>query len=90
MKFILRLSFISDIEPDFRQQLQILVEHLLAPEKLVVKEINGSQVSCRELVEYFKVILYFLLISVIIGNDDRIIIELKRGKLYKRFGYVQC
>lgn len=45
---------LKDIEPDFRQQLQILVEHLLAPEKLVVKEINGSQVSCRELVEYFK------------------------------------
>lgn len=45
---------LKDIEPDFREQLQILVEHLLAPEKLVVKEINGSEVSCRELVEYFK------------------------------------
>ncbi|XP_014773654.1 atlastin-2 [Octopus bimaculoides] len=45
---------LKDIEPDFRQYLRSLVNHILAPEKLVVKEINGTKITCGELVEYFK------------------------------------
>ncbi|XP_014671297.1 PREDICTED: atlastin-2-like [Priapulus caudatus] len=45
---------LSDIEPQFKEQLKSLVPLLLAPENLVVKEINGNKISCRELLEYFK------------------------------------
>ncbi|GAB6021766.1 hypothetical protein CHUAL_004344 [Chamberlinius hualienensis] len=43
-----------DIESDFKKQLKDLVPLLLAPENLVVKEINGNKISSRELLEYFK------------------------------------
>ena len=45
----------TEIEPDFREQLQILVPMVLAPENVVLKEINGAQITSQELVEYFKV-----------------------------------
>ncbi|KAL5008598.1 hypothetical protein ScPMuIL_014179 [Solemya velum] len=45
---------LKDIEPDFKEQLKILVPLLLSEDNLVVKEINGCQVTCQELVEYFK------------------------------------
>nr|XP_033792288.1 atlastin-2 isoform X2 [Geotrypetes seraphini]XP_033792289.1 atlastin-2 isoform X2 [Geotrypetes seraphini] len=43
-----------DIDDDFKKELQNLVPLLLAPGKLVEKEIGGSKVTCRDLVEYFK------------------------------------
>ncbi|XP_050404512.1 atlastin-1 [Patella vulgata] len=45
---------LRDIEPDFTEQLQILVPLLLSPENLIVKEINGTKITCQDLVEYFK------------------------------------
>lgn len=45
---------LKEIEADFREQLQILVPLVLAPENIVLKEINGSQITAQELVEYFK------------------------------------
>lgn len=45
---------LREIEPEFREQLQVLVPMLLAPESLVLKEINGTQITAQELVEYFK------------------------------------
>ncbi|KAK2191936.1 hypothetical protein NP493_42g07044 [Ridgeia piscesae] len=45
---------LSDIEPDFKTQLRLLVPLLLSPAHLVVKEINGSKITGRMLVEYFK------------------------------------
>ncbi|ESO86215.1 hypothetical protein LOTGIDRAFT_167448 [Lottia gigantea] len=45
---------LKDIEADFTEQLQILVPLLLSKENLIVKEINGSQITCQDLVEYFK------------------------------------
>ncbi|KAH3853548.1 atlastin-2-like isoform X2 [Dreissena polymorpha] len=45
---------LKDIEVDFKSQLRELVPMLLGKENLIVKEINGSQITCRELVEYFK------------------------------------
>lgn len=46
---------VSDIDGDFKQQLAKLVPLLLAPERLVEKEIGGNKVTCRDLLEYFKV-----------------------------------
>ncbi|XP_055966477.1 atlastin-2 isoform X1 [Sorex fumeus] len=45
---------LKDIDSDFKQELQNLVPLLLAPENLVEKEISGSKITCRDLVEYFK------------------------------------
>ncbi|KAM4804946.1 atlastin-2 isoform X2 [Urocitellus parryii] len=45
---------LKDIDEDFKRELQNLVPLLLAPENLVEKEISGSKVTCRDLVEYFK------------------------------------
>ncbi|XP_066552793.1 atlastin-2 isoform X2 [Amia ocellicauda] len=45
---------LKDIDCDFKKQLENLVPLLLAPEHLVEKEISGSKVTCRDLVEYFK------------------------------------
>ncbi|XP_077191538.1 atlastin-2 isoform X1 [Paroedura picta] len=45
---------LNDIDEDFKKELQNLVPLLLAPENLVEKEISGSKVTCRDLVQYFK------------------------------------
>ncbi|XP_032872786.1 atlastin-2-like [Amblyraja radiata] len=45
---------LKDIEDDFKVHLQELVGLLLKPENLVEKEIGGSKVSCKNLLEYFK------------------------------------
>nr|KAG5710728.1 hypothetical protein BaRGS_035130 [Batillaria attramentaria] len=45
---------LREIEVDFREQLQVLVPMVLAPENIVLKEINGVQITAQELVEYFK------------------------------------
>ncbi|XP_046402727.1 atlastin isoform X2 [Ischnura elegans] len=45
---------LSDIEPDFKEQLHLLIPLLLAPENLVLKEISGEKVKAKELVQYFK------------------------------------
>ncbi|XP_074673482.1 atlastin-2 isoform X1 [Strix aluco] len=45
---------LNDIDEDFKNELRNLVPLLLAPENLVEKEISGSKVTCRDLVEYFK------------------------------------
>ncbi|CAB1343792.1 unnamed protein product [Coregonus sp. 'balchen'] len=46
---------LKDIDSDFKEALGNLVPLLLAPENLVEKEIGGAKVTCRDLVEYFKV-----------------------------------
>ncbi|XP_053316603.1 atlastin-2 isoform X2 [Spea bombifrons] len=45
---------LADIDDEFKNELQKLVPLLLAPENLVEKEISGSKVNCRSLLEYFK------------------------------------
>ncbi|KAK7902056.1 hypothetical protein WMY93_018825 [Mugilogobius chulae] len=45
---------LKDIDDDFKRELAKLVPLLLAPNNLVEKEIGGSKVTCRDLVEYFK------------------------------------
>ncbi|MFT7806126.1 atlastin-2-like isoform X9 [Arapaima gigas] len=45
---------LKDIEDEFQEELANLVPLLLSPENLVVKEIGGSKLTCRDLVEYFK------------------------------------
>lgn len=55
---------LSDIESDFKAQLQRLVPMLLQPQNLVPKEINGRPVTAIELLEYFKAY-----INVYKGNE---------------------
>lgn len=45
-----------DIDEDFKRSLANLVPLLLAPDRLVEKEIGGNKVTCRDLLEYFKVL----------------------------------
>ncbi|WAR20182.1 ATLA2-like protein [Mya arenaria] len=45
---------LRDIEKDFKDQLCTLIPLLLGADNLVIKEINGGPVTCRDLVEYFK------------------------------------
>jgi len=44
---------LKDIDGEFKEYLEILVPRLLAPSNLLVKSINGSELTCRELLEYF-------------------------------------
>ncbi|XP_022692481.1 atlastin-like [Varroa jacobsoni] len=43
-----------DIEKEFKTQLSDLVPSLLAPKNLVKKQIDGRDVTCQELLEYFR------------------------------------
>uniref|UniRef100_A0A8C2ZNM9 Atlastin GTPase 2 n=1 Tax=Cyclopterus lumpus TaxID=8103 RepID=A0A8C2ZNM9_CYCLU len=45
---------LKDIDGDFKTALAKLVPLLLAPDRLVEKEIGGNKVTCRDLLEYFK------------------------------------
>uniref|UniRef100_A0A8R1XZ02 GB1/RHD3-type G domain-containing protein n=1 Tax=Onchocerca volvulus TaxID=6282 RepID=A0A8R1XZ02_ONCVO len=45
---------ISDIENEFQQQLRSFIPRLLDCNNLVLKQINGRKITCRELVEYFR------------------------------------
>uniref|UniRef100_A0A914S695 Guanylate-binding protein/Atlastin C-terminal domain-containing protein n=1 Tax=Parascaris equorum TaxID=6256 RepID=A0A914S695_PAREQ len=44
----------SEIELEFQQQLRSLVPRLLDGRNLVMKKINGHEITCRELLEYFR------------------------------------
>lgn len=51
-----RVFFLStDVSPEFKEQLQSLIPKLLHPDWLTEKEINGNKVTCRGLLEFFKV-----------------------------------
>ncbi|KAM4607342.1 atlastin-2-like isoform 1-T1 [Polymixia lowei] len=45
---------LKDIDRDFKRELAALVPLLLAPDRLVEKEIGGNKVTCKDLLEYFK------------------------------------
>ncbi|XP_046899946.1 atlastin-2-like isoform X2 [Hypomesus transpacificus] len=45
---------LRDIDGEFKTELVNLVPTLLSPDNLVEKEIGGSKVTCRDLVQYFK------------------------------------
>ncbi|KAM4622016.1 atlastin-3-like [Polymixia lowei] len=45
---------LSDVAPEFKEELRSLIPTLLHPDKLAEKEINGNKVTCRGLVEFFK------------------------------------
>lgn len=46
---------LPEIDGDFLNNLKVLVPWLLSPQNIDVKEINGSKITCRGLLEYFKV-----------------------------------
>lgn len=45
---------LTDITPEFKSSLRSLVPMLLAPENLIIKEINGQKIKGRDLIQYFK------------------------------------
>uniref|UniRef100_A0A5F8HDX4 GB1/RHD3-type G domain-containing protein n=1 Tax=Monodelphis domestica TaxID=13616 RepID=A0A5F8HDX4_MONDO len=45
---------LKDIAPEFKEQLQELIPFVLDENNLMEKEINGSKITCRGLLEYFK------------------------------------
>ncbi|KAK8781664.1 hypothetical protein V5799_016995 [Amblyomma americanum] len=45
---------LSGIDEEFMTQIQQLVESVLAPSNLLVKEVNGSKIMCGDLVTYFE------------------------------------
>ena len=49
-----------DIDEEFKTQLRELTPSVLFSENLVVKSINGGEVTCRGLLEYFKVVITFV------------------------------
>ncbi|KAK8760956.1 hypothetical protein V5799_027777 [Amblyomma americanum] len=46
---------LMDIDDKFKQKVKELVPWLLAPENLVVKQINGQKVTCQEFLNYFRI-----------------------------------
>lgn len=59
-KIMMNLLLLVEIDEEFIKNLKILIPWLLSPESLDIKEINGNKITCRGLVEYFKVSLSFL------------------------------
>ncbi|XP_064456873.1 atlastin-3-like [Ornithodoros turicata] len=51
---------ISDIEPDFIAHLNDLATSLLAPDNVLVKKVNGTEVTCGALVDYIEAYMAFL------------------------------
>uniref|UniRef100_A0A8D3CZP1 Atlastin 3 n=1 Tax=Scophthalmus maximus TaxID=52904 RepID=A0A8D3CZP1_SCOMX len=45
---------LSEVAPEFKEQLKSLIPKLLHPDRLAEKEINGNKVTCRGLLEFFK------------------------------------
>lgn len=45
---------LSDIADNFRENLKVLVPYMLSSENLILKEVNGKKITCKELLEYFK------------------------------------
>jgi atlastin len=43
------------VAPEFKKELRNLIATLLHPNCLAEKEINGNKVTCRGLLEFFKV-----------------------------------
>jgi atlastin len=43
------------VAPEFKEQLRSLIPALLHPDNLADKEINSNKVTCRGLLEFFKV-----------------------------------
>ena len=52
-----------DIDEEFKDYLRDLTPSVLSSENLVVKSLNGGEVTCRGLLEYFKVIVTLYLQS---------------------------
>ena len=47
--------FVVDITADFKAHVRELIPLLLCRQNLIVKQIHGSPITGRELIEYFKV-----------------------------------
>lgn len=49
-----RFSSSTDIENEFKTNLKALIPSVLCADKLILKQINGHNITCRELLEYFR------------------------------------
>lgn len=49
------IFILSVVAPEFKEELKSLIPKLLHPNRLAEKEINGNKVTCRGLLEFFKV-----------------------------------
>ena len=58
--------FVQDIEVDFKTNLKTFTEFLFHPKNVVVKTINGNQITGKELVEYFKVMMMMMMVVMMI------------------------
>ncbi|CAG0883977.1 unnamed protein product [Darwinula stevensoni] len=45
---------LTDIDEEFQRQLKELVPMLLSPKNMILKEIGGRKIKCKELLHYFK------------------------------------
>ncbi|KAL1479462.1 hypothetical protein MTO96_051827 [Rhipicephalus appendiculatus] len=45
---------LADIDEEFREKLEELVHSVLAPENLLVKQVNGKKLSCEHLMTFFR------------------------------------
>jgi len=54
MSLLIFICLCIDINPEFKNSLKELVPMLLAPENLILKEINGQRVKARDLIQYFQ------------------------------------
>jgi len=60
---------VLDIEDDFKLQVQEFVSSLLSPDSLVIKEINGTKITGKELIEYFRVrVVHFYVAPFSVGG----------------------
>lgn len=77
---------LTDIDPEFVAELQVLVPLLLDPTSIVVKEIGGQKVTGRQLLEYFKVYInIFKGIFATNNSSSKKIIYNISHKLYSLF-----
>ena len=72
----------TDIASEFKEQLQTLILHVLNPANLMEKEINGSKVTCRGLLEYFKVNMGFSLLKYLTFGETDIRYELTQFRYF--------
>ena len=79
------LTYFSDIDSEFKQFMYELIPHLLKPENLVIKKINGIPMTGKGLLQCFQVFTiyycYYMQVSVNL-NDLAFSID-----LYNRFSY---
>ena len=61
------LTYFPDIDNEFKQFMYELIPHLLKPENLVIKKINGIPMTGKGLLQCFQVHIYRLLLLLLLS-----------------------